>query len=66
MIDKKNQSDKKEPSKGTSPQKKIKKVKFNFSLNKFFSKGFLYILRYAKCHGQGYTGLFLNVQSEIG
>ncbi|NCN87708.1 MAG: ATP-dependent zinc metalloprotease FtsH [Candidatus Pacebacteria bacterium] len=44
MIDKKNQSDKKESSKGKPPQKKVKKVEFKFSLNKFFSRGFLYIL----------------------
>jgi cell division protease FtsH len=44
MLDKKNQSEKKESPKGKTPQKKTKKVEFQFSLNKFFSKGFLYIL----------------------
>ncbi|NCN03549.1 MAG: ATP-dependent zinc metalloprotease FtsH [Candidatus Pacebacteria bacterium] len=44
MLDKKKQSDKKESTKKESSQKKTKKVEFQFNLNKFFSKGFLYIL----------------------
>jgi cell division protease FtsH len=44
MIDKKNKSVKKDIPKGKNPKKRMKKVEFQFSLNKFFSKGFLYII----------------------